>query len=309
MSINDLARRVEELARRARDHERVFRQSEAATRASLIEPFLRLWGWDTEDPTQVRPEFSTQSGRPDYALLGEGGRPLIFVGAKALGRQEDLGQYISYCVSEGVGYFVATDGVQWEVYDTLAPRPLPEKLVTRWNILNDPPVEVMRKAFAIARGIAERREAPRPVLTRSEAPPTTMPTKSEEPPRPLVPQVTLARLKPSRHSLPFTLVFPDGQRYEIEKWKALLTSVVDWLIKTGRLTEKNLPLRTSRSTKCYLVHKIPRHPTGKDFRQPKRVLDVYVETHFNATGIKHVACFALREFGVDPESVVLEARS
>ncbi len=158
-----MARRVAELGRRARDHERVFRQSEAATRASLIEPFLRLWGWDTEDPAQVRPEFSTQSGRPDYALLGEDGRPLIFVGAKALGRQEDLGQYISYCVTEGVGYFVATDGVQWEVYDTFAYRPLPEKLVTRWNVLDDPPVEVIRKAFVIARGITERREAPRPV--------------------------------------------------------------------------------------------------------------------------------------------------
>jgi predicted type IV restriction endonuclease len=49
----------------------------------------------------VRPEFSTQSGKPDYALLGPEGRPTAFVGVKALGKPEDLTQYISYCVSGG----------------------------------------------------------------------------------------------------------------------------------------------------------------------------------------------------------------
>jgi predicted type IV restriction endonuclease len=61
------------------------------------------------------PEFSTQAGKPDYALLGDDGKPLAFLGAKSLGKQEDLNQYISYCVSEGVGYFITSDGVQWEV--------------------------------------------------------------------------------------------------------------------------------------------------------------------------------------------------
>jgi len=294
VSIDDLARRVAELAERARKHAEVFRRSEAATRASLIEPFLRLWGWNTEDPAQVRPEFPTQSGRPDYALLGDDGRPLMFVGAKPYGRQEDLTQYISYCVSEGVGYFVATDGVVWEVYYTLAPRPLPEKLVTRWDILRDPPIEVLRKSFAIARGAGERQEAPRP-----PTPHVTLPT----------PHVTLASMSPSKFKPPFTAVFPDGQRYGVKKWNELLASVVDWLIKTGRLTERQLPLRTPRSTKRYLANTRPKHPAGHDFKQPKMVSGVYVETHFSAKDIKRMACFALREFGVAPEGVVLEAGS
>jgi hypothetical protein len=44
VSIDDLARRISELAERARKYADVFRRSEAATRASLIEPFLRLLG-------------------------------------------------------------------------------------------------------------------------------------------------------------------------------------------------------------------------------------------------------------------------
>ncbi len=50
VSVDDLAQRVATLAKRARGHEEVFRRSEAAVRTSLIEPFLRLMGWDTEDP-------------------------------------------------------------------------------------------------------------------------------------------------------------------------------------------------------------------------------------------------------------------
>ncbi len=296
-SIDDLARRISELAERARKYADVFRRSEAATRASLIEPFLRLLGWDTEDPAQVRPEFPTQSGRPDYALLGDDGRPLMFVGAKPYGRQEDLMQYISYCVREGVRYFVATDGVLWEVYDTSAPKPLQEKLVTRWDILNDPPVEVLRKSFAIARGVRERTEAPRPITDTTTAKP-----------RPSA-GLRLDEINPKKVKLPFSVIFPDGQRYDVKAWRGLLVSVIEWLIKTGRLTEKQLPLRAERATKRYLVNTKPVHITGSSFTAPEKVLNVYVETHFSSRYIKRMACYALSECGVDPKQVLVEVRS
>jgi hypothetical protein len=242
------------------------------------------------------PEFSTQSGRPDYALLGPDGRPVAFVGVKTLGKPEDLTQYISYCVSEGVGYFIATDGKTWEVYNTLEPKPLREKLVTRWDILEDPPVEVLRKSFVIARGVRERLGASEPIWSRKA-------------PESRQPRLTLAKIMSAKVKPPFSIIFPDQQRYSIQKWKELLTSVVEWLVKTGRLTEKHLPLKTPRSTKRYLVNKRPKHPTGTDFRQPKSVSGVYVETHFSANNIERMAHYLLREFGVDPDSVVVEAGS
>jgi hypothetical protein len=296
VSIDELARRVVVLAERLRRYQDVFRRNEAAVRASLVEPFLRIWGWDTEDPAQVMPEFSTQSGRPDYALLGPDGRPVAFVGVKTLGKPEDLTQYISYCVSEGVGYFIATDGKTWEVYNTLEPKPLREKLVTRWDILEDPPVEVLRKSFVIARGVRERLGASEPIWSGEER-------------EPRQPRLTLAKIMSAKVKPPFSIIFPDQQRYSIQKWNELLASVVEWLVKTGRLTEKHLPLKTPRSTKRYLVNTRPKHPTGTDFRQPKSVSGVYVETHFSANDIKRMAYYLLGEFDVDPDDVVVEVVS
>lgn len=287
VSIDELARRVAVLADRARRHKRVFRKSEAAVRASLVEPFLRIWGWDTEDPAQVRPEFPTPSGRPNYALRGDDGKPIAFVGVRPYGRQEDPDQYITYCVRRRVGYFIATDGVQWEVYDTFARKPPQKKRVRCWNILSDSPIEVLRKSFAIARDVVERREE------------SCQPNS----------RLTLDKMTPKLVKPPFSIVFPDGQRYGIEKWNELLTSVVEWLIRTGRLTAQSLPLRTPRSRKRYIVNTKPKHATGSDFRQPKKVSDFYVETHFSAKGIHRMACYALRVFGVGPDSLFIEMGS
>ncbi len=76
-----------------------------SVRCALIDPFLKLFGWDVENPSEVIPEFSTHAGRPDYALIVDG-RIVAFVGAKALGKSEDTLQYISYCVAQGVPYFI-----------------------------------------------------------------------------------------------------------------------------------------------------------------------------------------------------------
>ncbi|MEM3014721.1 MAG: hypothetical protein QXS08_01825 [Nitrososphaerota archaeon] len=68
-NILDKIRALRERAVKYRDQ---LAKNEVLTRYALIDPFLRLLGWDTEDPEQIRPEFSTQAGRPDYALLHGG---------------------------------------------------------------------------------------------------------------------------------------------------------------------------------------------------------------------------------------------
>ena len=58
-------------------------ESEALTRYALVDPVLCALGWDVSDPEKVRPEFPTEQGRPDYALLWEE-KPLIMVEVKPL---------------------------------------------------------------------------------------------------------------------------------------------------------------------------------------------------------------------------------
>jgi len=93
-------------------------ESEALTRYALVDPVLCALGWDVFDPEKVRPEFPTEQGRPDYALLWEG-KPLIMVEVKPLHanleKAQDKG--FNYCWKNKVRYFVITDGERWEIYD------------------------------------------------------------------------------------------------------------------------------------------------------------------------------------------------
>lgn len=171
MPIEDLLRTIESLRGKARKFEALLSTSEALTRYALIDPFLRALGWDTENPEQVRPEFPTGEGRPDYALLKkitendqETLKPHIFVGAKPLGKPEDLAKQIAYCVDQGVPYFAATDGVRWTLYDTFKPVPTPDKKRSDWDILNMDVGEVARRALALYRLAPIGYPAPEPLM-------------------------------------------------------------------------------------------------------------------------------------------------
>ena len=55
-------------------------------------------------------------GWVDYALLPEGGGPLVFIEAKGLGRVDIAGeeQLFRYAVNKGVPFLILTDGDLWD---------------------------------------------------------------------------------------------------------------------------------------------------------------------------------------------------
>lgn len=114
MPLESLLELVETLRKRIDEHGAALRQSEALTRATLIDPLLRELGWDTEDPAQVMPEYRLGRGYADYALLKDG-KPLLMVEAKKLGTPllDAASQGIGYCIEDGIAYFAVTDGRQW----------------------------------------------------------------------------------------------------------------------------------------------------------------------------------------------------
>ncbi len=101
-------------------------KNEAATKASLIDPYIKLLGFDTADPLQVRVEFRTATvkaaDKVDYALM-YGEKPVAYVEAKALSHR-DLStptpmnkQLRSYMLdSTTVRFGALTDGRQWIWY-------------------------------------------------------------------------------------------------------------------------------------------------------------------------------------------------
>ncbi|MEM0376141.1 MAG: hypothetical protein QXP43_07580 [Nitrososphaerota archaeon] len=299
--LEEAIRKIEELRQRAERFRAELSKNEMLTRYALIDPFLRLLGWNTEDPAQVKPEYSTGAGRPDYALMRDDGKTVLaFIGAKSLGKTEDLTQYIAYCVQEGVKYFVATDGVKWEVYDTFKERPLSEKRITSWDILNEPPGEVLRKAFVLFRFAPFSGEAPAPI---GQAQPQVNVKVDETEGVPL----SDLRVKPGS-ALSYRIIrFPDGREYEVRWWNDLLEQSAKWLVETGRLTRDKLPIPLGGTR--YLVHHEPVHPNGKRFRNPKHIGDFWVETHDSAERLVEQATRLLQQYGnVDPRQVILLKR-
>ena len=73
------------------------KNNEQQTKNSLVEPYIRLLGFDTSDARAVRVEYQTATvraaDRVDYALMVEE-RPIVFVEAKSLAPQRCL-RYIA----------------------------------------------------------------------------------------------------------------------------------------------------------------------------------------------------------------------
>lgn len=97
-------------------------ENEAQVKQAIIVPILRALDWDDTNPAEFKPEFSVGKGWVDYALLPEGGGPLVFIEAKGLGRVDILGeeQLFRYAVNRGVPFLILTDGDLWDFYLSMA---------------------------------------------------------------------------------------------------------------------------------------------------------------------------------------------
>lgn len=97
-------------------------ENEAQVKQAVIVPILRALDWDDADPAEFVPEYSVDSGRVDYALLGQKGAPLVFVEAKGIGRVDLSGeeQLFRYAVNKGVPFLILTDGDLWDFYLSMA---------------------------------------------------------------------------------------------------------------------------------------------------------------------------------------------
>jgi len=132
---------LQEIAERVERY-RGSRLNEQNTKRALIDPVLRLLGWDTEDVEEVQQEYRRQrSDNPvDYALMLVR-EPRLFVEAKAL--DEDLedrrwaSQVIGYATVAGVEWVVLTNGDEYRIYNAHAPVPVDEKLFETARISAD----------------------------------------------------------------------------------------------------------------------------------------------------------------------------
>ena len=311
MWLDDLNELVGRLKERIERHADVLSKNETATRYALIDPLLTALGWDLQDPGQVQTEYNTGVGRADYAMLvgGNASRPRLVIEAKKLDRaiSNGLDQSITYCVGRGIPYFVVTNGKDWAAYETHRPVPTPDKRIVDFN-LADPAQIIVMKMLWLWRGnfesgspitpVVPDRPASQPTATSVPQPAAATPPNTIQPDR----GIPLDKFNPSRGDHPpAALLFPDGTDKKIVEWFEIQTSVVKWLIETGRLTEADCPITGSRGG--YLVAASPVSKNGNSFLQPKQVGNLWIDTCKDVPNKATMVKKILTVRNVDPSSV------
>jgi len=148
---------INRLKERLVKYKDLFVQNEAAVRYVLVNPFLRMLGWDIEDPEEVVPEYTNPriEGKADYALFIKevSNDPIAFIEVKKFGgiTGEIVREKLKYFFDSGVRYTIITDGNEWILYDVFKPNvPFNERVVVSWRILQDDPYEIIFKSLIIA---------------------------------------------------------------------------------------------------------------------------------------------------------------
>ncbi len=302
IDIEELYELIVELRKKIEKHRELFSKNEASVRYALINPLLEGLGWDLSDPDDVIPEYSTESGRPDY-VLKKNGKEVAFLGAKALYKKEDLMQYISYCVSKGVSYFITTDGSTWEIYDTYKKADLENKKLISWDIEKESVEEVIRKSLALAKPIIyspnqepEIKEVPQSVFSSVKEGEVYIKQQQFE----KMKDVNQGKIK----------VIIDNERpIYVNKHREILYNTAEWLIKKGFITEKDLPIKVGGRGKRYLINTDKKHQDGREFLSYKRLSNGwYLLTYFNSVRIKKMSEFLMEKYGKGNKIVIEEVK-
>jgi predicted type IV restriction endonuclease len=149
---------INELKGKLNKHKDLFSSNEATVRYAIVNPFLKMLGWDVENPEEVIPEYSVPEakGKADYALFIKelSNNPIAFVEVKKLNgiNSDVIREKLKYSFDLGVNYTIITDGDSWILYKAFEPGiPPSERIVVQWSILRDDPYEIAFKALIIAK--------------------------------------------------------------------------------------------------------------------------------------------------------------
>jgi predicted type IV restriction endonuclease len=156
--ISEFVEFINKLKEKLNKHGDLFSNNEAAVKYAIVNPFLKMLGWDVENPEEVIPEHSDPKakGKADYALFIKelSKNPIAFVEVKKLNgiNSDVIREKLKYSFDLGVNYTIITDGDSWILYKAFESGiPSSERIIARWSILKDDPYEIAFKALIIAK--------------------------------------------------------------------------------------------------------------------------------------------------------------
>ena len=266
MAVNrdELEKTITSVRGRIASHSDRLKDDEMITRVALVDPILRVLGWDVADLSRVEVEHNYSRGAEsvDYALWANPlsrqqppVKPTGFVEAKKLedslqysDRKGQVDKYRYY-----TKFVILTDGDLWKIYRTA-------------------PVNFTEGPFSEFR-ITERDGNAVQKLTELQA-------LLLEPDQNATPEgygwVPLAAFNPppsrakkpkwwqcATEARPGAIKFPDGTKQDVEHWYQLLQFTAIWLYSAGNLTLDRVPIPVNLGGKDYFVDKIEKTTTSK----------------------------------------------
>lgn len=303
MALNELIETFEFLRTRISEHGDYLKEDETRTRQVLIDPLLKVLGWDVTDPEHVELEYRIETNyqvgrlRADYVLMAEPEpdahpKPVAVVEAKKL--RSDLldmatNQVLNYATSKGIPWMLVTDGESWAMYKVFMQVELAQKLWVKFNVSSESSSSCALKSLALWRSNLNSEGDPiraqEPVVAPFRGHPPTVPDDDDgdiiQVSQDWIPlrEVSCAG---KGHRLSGSLACPDGEIKPVRGWAGLYAEVADYLARAGHFARCNLPFGFTKGAR-YAVAREPIHGDGEPFVSPMFLTGGYhLETNNSA---------------------------
>jgi hypothetical protein len=151
----ELADVLTKILERFKANRDLYEKNEEAVRQQLVNPTLRGLGWDPEDPSQVKPNLSSEEGFPDYTLL-KGGKPFWVLEVKnasidVVDNADAIRQVGKYAFGEGIRYCALTNGLVWVLFRSFEEgKPISERVIWSTDLEQDKLTAAERRLLDIS---------------------------------------------------------------------------------------------------------------------------------------------------------------
>ena len=294
MDLTKAVELFEELKQRIDEQGDYLRESEYRTRILLIDPLLRMLGWNVEDFHCVEIEYKTSQSvkeRADY-VLKKGESKVAIVEAKKLGfpmSSKERRQAKEYADYAGVSRCMLTDGAKWMLYDlnqgrnpdTMQPwiefdieNHVPEQLIlyslTLWQQWFTPEVGSSPVSNLLLDSSVDN---DRSETSRTTNEPPGQQLTDDSPPNDdeRYPFALNKRLYP-QGTKPAKLKIDDNPEKIVNTWKDVMHEVATWLVDEGKLSDQHCPILIGQRVKWTFIDREEAvNPDGTLFDDPREL--------------------------------------
>ena len=291
MDLTEAMELFEELKRRINEHGDYLRESEYRTRILLVDPLLRMLGWNVENFHCVEIEFRTSQSvqeRADY-VLKNGESKVAIVEAKRLGTvmsSTERRQAKEYADYADASQCVLTDGAKWMLYDLDQSRN-PDKMKPKveFDIENDVPEQLVLRCLALWRsnftsaigstlvsnlafdlGVDNDQSETNKTTSEQQEPQLT----DDSPPDFDGCYTFTSERRYPRYTTPTRLEIGDNIKEEVDNWKDVIHEIVVWLVAEANLSAQHCPILIGKKVRRTFIDREDEvNPDGKAFQDPR----------------------------------------